>query len=367
MEITKFQNNEVAFHIRHDLRELPGEKSYGNEAINPDLTANNYSLVDRGKTAKEVNQYRKDLEKEIFHYNRKNLVHACEAVIQCPADCPPEQKAAFFQESYNYFVSTLPMGERCVFVAQVHTDEKHYAPDGSMISKDHLHIMYIPGVPDTKHDGYEYKLCADQLTKKAKLRALHPGLQKHLDDCGIRATVYRKKSGDGKAIALSVGQLKELTARTGIKLDHSLSVDELSQIITSNILKEKQIKGFQDQIQQKETELASARSELSATKQHILSVEEQKNAAINSAKEKIQGLDTEIKKAQEQNQILKEKLADMQASYKAKAKELSEAKAKISDLENQHEKTINTGWGSQPEWGNSQTENITTEMEEKIW
>lgn len=366
MEITKFQGSEVAFHIRHDLRELPREKSYGNEAINPDLTPNNYSLIDRGKTAAEVNQYRKELEKEIFHYKRKNLVHACECVIQCPKDCPQEQKEAFFRESYKYFISTLPMGERCVFVAQVHTDERHFAPDGSMISKDHLHIMYVPGVPDTKHDGYKFKLCADQLTKKAKLRALHPGLQKHLDQCGIKATVYRKKEGDGKAIALSVKQLKELTARTGIKLDHSLSVEELSQIITSNILKEKQIEGFQKQLQQKEAELASVRSELSAAKLHILADEKKKDAAVSAAKEKVQCMDTDLKKAKDENQVLKEKLANIQASYEAKTKELSEAKAKISDLEKQQEKALDTGWGSQPGWGNTQTKNLSIE-EEKIW
>ncbi|MGO5337914.1 hypothetical protein ACTQZS_14135 [Bilifractor sp. LCP19S3_H10] len=366
MEITKFQGSEVAYHIRHDLRELPNEKSYGNESINPDLTKNNYSLIDRGKTAAEVNQYRKELEKEIFHYKRKNLVHACECVIQCPSDCPQEQKKAFFQESYSYFVSTLPMGEKCVFVAQVHTDEKHYAPDGSMISKDHLHIMYVPGVPDTKHAGYKFKLCADQLTKKAKLRELHPGLQRHLDDCGIKATVYRKKTGDGKAIALSVGQLKELTARTGIKLDHSLSIAELSQIITSNILKEKQLKDFQKMLQEKEAELSSALSDLSAANQQLLAVEEKKDAAVSASKEKIQGLDNDLKKTRDENRILKEKLADMQASYEAKENELSEAKAKISDLERKQEKSLDTGWGSQSGWGDSQTQNLSIE-EEKIW
>lgn len=373
MEITKFQSSEVAFHIRHDLRELPNEKSYGNESINPDLTKNNYSLVDRGKTAAEVNKYRKELEKEIFHYNRKNLVHACEAVIQCPADCPPEQKEAFFRESYSYFVSTLPMGERCVFVAEVHTDERHYAPDGSMISKDHLHIMYVPGVPDTKHDGYEYKLCADQLTKKAQLRALHPGLQKHLDDCGIKATVYRKKEGEGKNIALSVKQLKELTERTGIKLDHSLSVEELSQIINSNVLKEKQIKGFQHQLRQKEAEIASVRSELSEVRQQIrMDAEKKVSAEKEAVKEEVRSKDAELKKTQEENRILKEKLAEIQASYEEKEKKLAEANARVSDLEKQAEKTKDagwgnsTGWGSQSGWGSDKNKDITNE-EEKTW
>ena len=157
-EITKFGASEVAFHIKHDLREIPEGKDYGNESIIPEKSKDNYSLLDRCQTAAEANKYRKEIEKECFSYNRKNLVHAVEVVVQCPADCPPEQKEAFFRESYNYICSTLPMGERCVFVAEVHVDEKHYSPTGEMISKDHLHVMYVPGFPDTKHDGFDYKL-----------------------------------------------------------------------------------------------------------------------------------------------------------------------------------------------------------------
>lgn len=286
MEITKFQGSEVAFHIRHDLRELPNEKSYGNESINPDLTKNNYSLVNRGKTAAEVNQYRKQIEKEIFHYNRKNLVHACECVIQCPADCPPEQKEAFFRESYKYFVSTLPMGDRCVFVAQVHTDERHFAPDGSMISKAHLHIMYVPGVPDTKHAGYKFKLCADQLTKKAKLRELHPGLQRHLDDCGIKATVYRKKSGDGKAIHLSVSQLKEITAKTGIVLKNGVTVDTLSQILNTIQAQKKEIHTLQHTRRELEVKIQQQAQVLQKKESELNDLREKEQKAIAHGQEK---------------------------------------------------------------------------------
>lgn len=250
MEIIKFQANEVLFHIRHDLRELPAEKQYGNESIDSSLTPNNYSLIERGNSAAEINDYRKALEKEIFSYNRKNIVHAIEVVIQCPADCPDEQKADFFKESFNYICSTLPMGERCVFLAQVHTDEKHYSPSGKLISKDHLHIMYVPAVPDEKHSGYQYKLCADQLTRKAKLKALHPGLQKHLDEAGIHATVFSKK-GSGQVIPLSVPQLKELTQKTGIVLDSSITIDELASIINTTTLQTEKLQLLHADLEEK--------------------------------------------------------------------------------------------------------------------
>lgn len=236
MEIKKYQTENVLYHIRHNLRELPMNKSHGNKSINPELTGQNYSLINRGNTAKEVNEYRLNLEKEIFKYNRKNLVHAIEVVIQCPNDCPTDQKDAFFRESLNYICDTLPMGERCVFVAQVHKDEKHYTPDGTMISKDHLHIMYTPAVKDTKHEEFQYKLCANDLTKKTRLLKLHPGLQKHLDNAGIHATVYNKKSStnDGKTIALSVSQLKALTKNAGVVIDKPVTIDELANILVEN-------------------------------------------------------------------------------------------------------------------------------------
>lgn len=260
-EMKKYKSFETAKHIRHDLRELPPGKDYGNESVDPSLSGGNYSLLDgRCQTFKEANAYRKAIEKEIFHYKRKDLVHAVEIVVQCPADCPESQKEAFFQETYNYICSTLPMGDRCVFVAQVHVDERHYSPTGEMISKDHLHVMYVPAVKDRKHDGFEYKLCADQLTRKARLKEFHPGLQKHLNKAGINATVYKKKKGDGKAVSLTVDQLKELTEKTGITIDHSLTVDELSSIIRSNIHKDRQLAELKTELDETKEQLSLSQS-----------------------------------------------------------------------------------------------------------
>lgn len=273
-EMKKYKSFETAKHIRHDLRELPPGKDYGNESIDPSLSGGNYSLLDgRCQTFKEANSYRKAIEKEIFHYKRKNLVHAVEIVVQCPADCPETQKEAFFQETYNYICSTLPMGDRCVFVAQVHVDERHYSPTGEMISKDHLHVMYVPAVKDRKHDGFEYKLCADQLTRKARLREFHPGLQEHLNKAGIDATVYKKKKGDGKAVSLTVDQLKELTEKTGITIDHSLTVDELSSIIRSNIHKDRQLTELKTELDETKEKLSLSQSKEQDLSKHVQELE----------------------------------------------------------------------------------------------
>ena len=414
-EITKFGASEVAFHIKHDLREIPEGKDYGNESIIPEKSKDNYSLLDRCQTAAEANKYRKQIEKECFSYNRKNLVHAVEVVVQCPADCPPEQKEAFFRESYNYICSTLPMGERCVFVAEVHVDEKHYSPTGEMISKDHLHVMYVPGVPDTKHDGFDYKLCADELTKRAKLREFHPGLQSHLDSHGIKATVYSKKEGDGKTIGLSVKQLKEITEKTGLKIDKSITVDQLAEILKVNrdvtiydkrlqaqlqereekiatlsatvtsqdktisemkskaTLKDALIERLQGQLRQKDAELSHSKSsdleakrDNSTLQEQLQKKDQEKQQLIQKANQIIASKDATIEAVTKDNEELRQQLKEVQA-------ELARSKGKIQDLEAAAEKQVHperdATWGNQNSWGNTNSWGDTTKTytEDKTW
>lgn len=263
MDIGKLGASQTRPVICHNLRDLADGKATGNEAIDQDKTCENYSLINRGNTVKEVNKYRLDLEKEIFQYNRKNLVHTIQAVIQLPRDCPPEQEKDFFQACHDFFCEWFPMGERSIFVSQVHMDELYkdhdgnivLDSDGNVLSKHHMHIMGIPAVRDTKHPGYEWKLCADQLTKRNQLKMLHPQLQRFLDEKGIHATVYDPKISDGKTIKLSVKQLKEITAKTGLTVDKSLSVEKLAEILAENrdikIYDQKLMKAFQKSEQER--------------------------------------------------------------------------------------------------------------------
>lgn len=376
-ELTKFGASEVTFHIKHDLREIPNGKEYRNEAIDPELSKRNYSLLrGRCQTASEANQYRKDLEKEIYKYNRKNLVHAVEIAVQCPNDCPPEQKEAFFRETYNYICSTLPMGERCVFVAQVHVDERHYSPTGEMISKDHLHVMYVPAVKDAKHKGFEYRLCADQLTKKARLKEFHPGLQKHLDKAGIKATVYRKKEGAGKSISLSVAQLKELTAKTGITIDHQLTVDELANIINSNILAEKQTHFFKLELSKKEEQIEMLSADVAAKdaalqKAHTIIKETtsehdhmqdglgKKDHELSEAMQSLRERDAELTAAQRQNIQLEQRIAELEKELSQSRAHEQELSLKVDQLESKSQTTEITKkeqiWGHTAGWGTHAT------------
>ena len=101
MEIKKFHSSEVLHVLRHNMRALPLNQHYGNENIDPVLSVQNEVIFAQGSTPEEINLYRKSLEKEVFCYNRKNLVKAIGIVIQLPDDCPPEQEEAFYRETHG--------------------------------------------------------------------------------------------------------------------------------------------------------------------------------------------------------------------------------------------------------------------------
>lgn len=238
--------------IRHNIREFPDGHCYTNEHVDLSKSQDNYSLIRRGSTAKEIDEYRKEIESECFRYNRKNLIHANEVVCTLPADCPPEQERQFFEETYNYICSTLPMGERCIFLAEVHADEGTILKDGKTVVQGakHMHVMYVPAVPDRKHDDYDYKLCSDELTKRSVLKQWHPNYQAWLDDAGVHATVA---SGITSGSGISVKAMKEITQQTGLSLD--------------------QIKGLQHDLDVAHDEIQKLQHDLDAAHEQIRSLE----------------------------------------------------------------------------------------------
>lgn len=372
------------YYIRHAMRELPEGKSHGNEDIDMTLTEEkNYSLVHgRCQTAAEANSYRKELEKELFKYNRKGLVKTIEIVIQCPDDCT--DKEAFFETSYRYVCDkVLPMGERCVVTAQVHGDEHKFLKDENGnyrldetgqkidISKDHLHIIAVPAVPDTKHADYEWKLSAHDLTSKGRLRQFHPGLQKACDDAGIQATVYQKKEGDGKTIGLTVKQLKEITNKTGIVIDKSLTVEQLSEILQENRdikLYDKELRRKLDielhnNVSQTEEKLQQKDAEYQRLKTKATEIISAKNAEIETANQKVVSKDAELTELKRSNQELQQRVDALEEALKQKEVELEQAKEKA------HEQEVEATWGSDNAWGTQnnswgRTHNIG---EEKTW
>ena len=376
MELTKYGQTEILAHIKHDLRQIPAGKTYGNESVDLALTRTNYSLINRGKTAKEVNKYRKDFEANIFKYNRKNLVHAVELVIQCPDDCPEEQHNAFFNTAFNWYCGNyLPAGKDCVFVAEVHRDEHKFitTSDGKKdISKEHLHIAFVPAVPaGEKHPDFTYRLNADLLTKKKILKEMHPSLQKALDDAGIKATVVNKKN-DGKTIPLTVKQLKEITNKTGIVIDHSLTVEELAYILAQNIELTKSLEIKNERIEKLVNVVKDKTSTINILTQenNTIKVDPEKELL----KSKLHERDLDLSKTFTKINAQDKELSALKEELKNKNLELQQLQEKVVDLEN-HNKTINHTpkeekvWGETSSWGSSSNWGTSTKTieEEKTW
>lgn len=234
MASIKKHGSDTLFFIRHNMRELPPDKVPKNIEIDKNRINDNYSIIKRGNTADEINKYRHEISAEIFKYKRKNLVQSVEICITLPQDCPAEQEKDFFKESVNYVASTLPMGEKCIFLAEIHADEGHVQKDGITVvqGEKHLHIMYVPAVKDSKHEGYEYKLSAHELTSLTKLKQFHPRFQKWLDDAGIKATVNSGITG-GKNISVDV--MKAITKETGLTLDQIKSLQHENVLLQEKI------------------------------------------------------------------------------------------------------------------------------------
>lgn len=343
MEMKKYKDSGVIGLIRHNMRRLPDGISSGNPNIQPELTKNNYSIISRGKTCREINRYRKKLEKEIFKYNRDNLVHAISWVVQKPSDCPPEQEEAFFKAAHDFLVSTLPMGERCVLVSEVHRDERKYDKSGNLLSKDHLHFTFVPAVPDTKHEGYKWRLCADQLTRKKKLYQMHPAFQKYLKEHGIKGTVYGK-APKGQ-IKLTVEQLKNLTDRgVVITTDNPLTIDKLSDLVKDGTLSREQVKKLQKQIdlnEQFQLDDAMALSESQkAVKdlQRTVDALRTENAEIRAERDEIQGRLTTVQQVIREQQQTIESLQAKNAEIRAERDEFEARLTTVQhDVEEQKE------------------------------
>lgn len=383
--------------IKHNIREFKDGTCPTNMEVDPERSGENYSIIRRGETAKDIEKYRKKIEKECFHYNRKNLVHANEVVCSLPADCPPEQEKQFFEESYKYICSTLPMGERCVYLCEIHADEGRILKDGKTIVEGakHMHVMYVPAVPDTKHDGYDFRLCSDELTKRAILKQWHPKYQKWLDDAGVQATVA---SGVTSGKGISVKSLKEITKETGLSLDQIKELEKSNQQLYNKLMEKEQELSVSHQTITKRDSIISELKEYASTRDTTIDtlqdkvkstekeLSQEKTKDITADKEnadlqaKLQEKDAENQKLRADAQrIISEK--DMQlekANEKlaAKDQELSQAQDKIKELESkqksveidrpEQDKTWgDNSWGTNSGWGNA--DKPKTYDEEKLW
>lgn len=385
--------------IKHNVREFKDGNCPTNLEVDTKKTVENYSIIRRGKTAKDIEKYRKKIEGECFHYNRKNIVRCNEVICTLPTDCPPEQERLFFEESYKYICSTLPMGEKCIFLAEVHCDEGKVLKDGMTIAQGqkHLHVMYVPAVPDTKHEGYDFRLCSDELTKRAILKQWHPNYQKWLDDAGVQATVA---SGVTSGKGISVKSLKEISKETGLSLEQIKSLEKENKKLYSKLMeKEQELAVSHQTISKKDSLITELREYAASRDTQITALKDQLQSKQNALfKEKLQGrsadqektaLQSQLEEKEKENQqlrataqkIISDKDMQLQTANErlaAKEKELAQAQDRIRELEAKQKEVAVTkpeqphtwgdnSWGSNAGWGNSDQSTPKTYEEEKLW
>ena len=217
---------------KHNVREATVSS---NPDIDPERTAENYSLApadrgnaqpDQGRASKRARAYFKERMREVYKYNRKDVVTACEWVVTAPKDLKPEQENEFFRAAYDYMNSKY--SEKNVIQAIVHKDEA---------GQPHLHYLFAPVVQNEKYQQpnrygnitgsalYKEKLCANDLIDRRHLQHWHDDLQRWLDDRGIHATV---KNGATEGSGKTVTELKRETLEKELEAvkDHLASVEK---------------------------------------------------------------------------------------------------------------------------------------------
>ena len=317
--IKKYSDKEVVFEMRHNTREH--KKPPSNIDIDPERTPLNFSLApddrggalpDGGVAADAARAYHRARLAEVYHYNRADLVTACQWVITAPKDLPPEERDAFWSETMAFLHHTY--GEENCIQAIVHRDEGVEMNGEIVEGENHLHYMFIPVVRNKnymvptktgsipKARQYEYKVCADELITKKHLLEWHPAYQKWLDEHGIHCTVH-----------------------SGVTGGRNRTVDELKR----ETLDRELVKS-----QEREAHLAEAYEELRDRMEAII---QDKSQELDKAREAVAELTAE-------KQNLQDRLAAVE-------RERDQAREQAREREHDRDTSINPGWGDTSGWG----------------
>ena len=92
-------------------------------------------------------------------------------------------------------------------------------------------------------ESHRMKLNSDALTSRKQLHEFHPGLQKFLDERGIRCTVSYKSQGIDRELSYTVAEAKTVTRVTG------LSIEEIKGLEIENERLREQVKTLTKEIE----------------------------------------------------------------------------------------------------------------------
>ena len=194
--------------------------------LNKNMTPEN------GATKKEILKHYRDRKKQLYSYNRKDVVTALEWTITAPAGLNEEQRMQFFDTSLNYLKETY--GSENIITSFMHANEGIRDLDGNVIYGHwHMHTLLIPVVeikkPTKSQANFKEKICNNDLCTYKHLRNWHKNFQKYCDThLPFKANVYMGGITGGKNRSVN-----EIKADTKYQMEHQRVLElekELQQL-----------------------------------------------------------------------------------------------------------------------------------------
>lgn len=366
----KFTNDAMSSILQHNDR---GALEPSNTDIDPARSHLNYSFeMDHGGLSDF--DYYKNLIDGKYLYGRGSkredkAITGCGWVVTAPKEIcgDPAKERAFFSSVYS-FVSNR-YGKENIIQNAVHYDEAG-AP--------HIHIVFCP-VTVLDHDkvkyktvktkeavrmesgryefGYRFKLdaegnkiplknyakmsdyydekiAANDVLNKLELRHFHGDLQKFLDDNGVEGRVLTGTTG---GVNFTVKELKDFTAKTGLRLDEVREMQGDRTLLESYVVNHAKVADLEALLSEKNAVIESLKDEITAkdrsielssdTKDEILRKDEQ----IKELTKDVTDRDRKIVEATGDNLELQQKAREAELSLALKQREFDRTNAALKD------------------------------------
>ena len=292
----KLTHSEVNNSLRHNCRKT---RDPSNKDIDSKRSHLNYSFdMNHGKLSEY--QYYKNRSKELYLYGRgsnreKESISAFGIVITCPKEIigDRDKEYRFFKGTFD-FVSAR-YGPENILNNTVHYDEAGDGPHfhildipATKINHDRIHFKTVKtkeairlesGRYEYKYrfrldkhgkriplnnysrmsDYYDEKISANDVLNKVELRNFHQDLQMYLDDNDIEGRVLTGTTG---GMNFSVKELKEFTAKTGLKLENVKEIIADRSVLECIVQQNELINDLTKELNETKTLLEALREEL---------------------------------------------------------------------------------------------------------
>lgn len=242
---------------------------FGNQAIDLDLTPENYNLAPHHEGGQLAFLHQRLSEVKVQKRADVNVMGSW--VVTLPkGEYTRQQQQDFFAAAYQFLADRY--GEQNVISAYVHRDE----------SQPHMHFSFVPIVPDrkwnAKHpDNPREKVSAKECVTKGDLDQFHKQLQTYLDrqfGADLFPVLNGATAGGNKTIA----QMKENLAAE----IHQEVTEELTEQINEMVRQQEQIRHKTEEMREP-LQKAAVSLQRSAEQIEALKAEQDRLAAQNEA------------------------------------------------------------------------------------